>query len=347
MSKASSADRFKLINTFQALRKTILQKESSGDLEKPLAYWALPGDRRLPLAFLGRSLKDLMNVSFDDLAATPGIGQKKIGSLIRLLARAAKKPAPPGLLPDTDIDGEVRPIGGRKVAGSTAFNPEIVSESQWEQWRETVRRHGLSCEKIGRLAPTLQELPTGVWDLPLSEYLDYSVAEMRQLKTHGQKRVRGILEVFSSIHDILGNSKPASHLTLQLVPKFVVPLESWISQALYQPAQVSEASVRDSLAIPLLAQLKTDCGPILAKLVESRLGLSGNPQSVKIQSKKMGLTRARVYQLLEDCQSAMRLRWKNGRFFLTQLLLKMQSAGANSEAQRIVQAVVEVVFPDD
>ena len=94
MSKASSADRFKLINTFQALRKTILQKESSGDLEKPLAYWALPGDRRLPLAFLGRSLKDLMNVSFDDLAATPGIGQKKIGSLIRLLARGEETSSP-------------------------------------------------------------------------------------------------------------------------------------------------------------------------------------------------------------------------------------------------------------
>jgi hypothetical protein len=61
----------------------------------------------------------------------------------------------------------------------------------------------------------------------------------------------------------------------------------------------------------------------------------------------MGLTRARVYQLLEDCQSAMRLRWKNGRFFLTLLLQKMQLAGADPEAHRIVQAVIEVVFPDD
>ena len=90
MSKTSSADHFKQINNFQTLRKTLLQNVSPADLERPLAYWAVAGDRRLPLAFLGRSLRDLLAVSFDELAATPGIGHKKISSLLRLLSRRAK-----------------------------------------------------------------------------------------------------------------------------------------------------------------------------------------------------------------------------------------------------------------
>ena len=51
----------------------------------------------------------------------------------------------------------------------------IVSESLWEQWCETVKRYNLGQEKLGRLSPTLQALPTVIWHSRLEEYYDRSL----------------------------------------------------------------------------------------------------------------------------------------------------------------------------
>ena len=148
MGKTLSLEDYKQITSFQSLHKTLLQGEFSADLEKPLAYWALPGDRRLPLAFLGRTLRELLHTSFEDLSATPGIGQKKVGSLLKLLSRAAKKR---GASDSQALAQEKTSWGARGARASREFNPEEVSEAHWEIWRETVQRLGMGSEKLGRL----------------------------------------------------------------------------------------------------------------------------------------------------------------------------------------------------
>ena len=94
-AKPTSAEEYKLIGSFQAVCKTLLQERFRDRLERPLVFWAMANDRRLPLAFLGRTVGDLVDTPFDELAATPGIGQKKIGTLIKLLTRAIKEQSPP------------------------------------------------------------------------------------------------------------------------------------------------------------------------------------------------------------------------------------------------------------
>ena len=89
LNKISSLEHLQVIGRFESLRNILLSEAYCEHLQKPLAYWALPTDRRLPLAFLGRSLKDLLETPFAELSKTPGIGQKKICSFVRLLARAA------------------------------------------------------------------------------------------------------------------------------------------------------------------------------------------------------------------------------------------------------------------
>jgi hypothetical protein len=347
MSKTSPVESFKQVNTFQTLRKSLLENLSSPNLDKPLAYWALSGDRRLPLAFLGHTLRDLLKLSFDELAASPGIGQKKISSLLKLLTRAAKTKTSDGALLAIEPAQETQQVKARNSRNRADFDSDFVSESHWEQWRETVRRHGVQTEKLGRLAPSLQELPTVIWAKPLSEYLDYSVAEMRQLKTHGEKRVRVILEVFHSIDSVLGGAEVASHLTVDLVPKFVHPVESWVLSSLEKPEASSIAAVRQHLAIPLVRQVQIDCGPTVTRLIESRLGMHGAAQSVKAQSKKMKVTRARIYQLLEQCQLAMTLRWPHGRFLLQLLASKVEATHPAPDGLAMLRTVADMLFPLD
>ncbi len=194
-AKPSSAEEYKLIGNFHAVCKTLLQDRYHDRLSRPLVFWAMANDRRLPLAFLGRTVGDLVETPFDELAATPGIGQKKIGTLIKLLTRAIKDQAPHALDGGPDADGE--PAASSRDGSVPRIRPARVSESLWEQWRGTIVRFGVDCEKMGRLVPSWQSLPTVIWHTRLEKYCDLSIAEIRRLKTHGEKRVRIILEVFA------------------------------------------------------------------------------------------------------------------------------------------------------
>ena len=76
MGRAISAEDYKLVSSFESVKSTLLQERFADRLTKPLAYWALPNDRRLPLAFLGRSIGDLLAMTiaeartFLDIAPT-------------------------------------------------------------------------------------------------------------------------------------------------------------------------------------------------------------------------------------------------------------------------------------
>ncbi len=344
MAKASSAEEFQLITSFEAVRKTLLADRFADRLEKPLAYWALPNDRRLPLAFLGRTIQDLLHTPFDQLTATPGIGQKKITSLVKLLHRATSDQPPSvpfGLEEPTAAVEAAKPAS----VAIDKFDPALVSEALWAQWRDTVRRHNIGQEKLGRLAPTLQHLPTVIWHTPLSKYLNYSVTEIRQLRTHGEKRVRAVLEIFHSLHDAVSGARQPEHLSLRLSPKFVPQIEEWIADVLSHPGVPTPEEFREKLLMPLLEQLHTDGGDQLHQLALGRLGLQGAPQSVRQQARRMGVTRARIYQLLDDCSKVFDVRWPEGKLQLDALARKFTAESAVPAKLQLFEALRELLYP--
>lgn len=347
VNKVTSVEDYKIVSSFQSLRKTLLDDKFADRLEKPLAYWALPNDRRLPLAFLGRTIKDLLATPFEELSATPGIGQKKISSLVKLLSRATKDhpPAVPFGLAELNEAPSKKSTVEKPRRQGTAFDPSIVSEALWSEWQQTVIERGLEREKLGRLAPTLQALPTVIWHTPLGQYVNHTVAEIRQLKTHGEKRVRVVLEVFYLVHEMLSGAGSQPHLSLRIVPKFIAPIESWIEEVLAQSGIPSADEIRERLTIPLLDQINIDAGPTIHELSEGRLGISGPPQSVRQQAKRMGVTRARVYQLLEECSRVMEVRWPEGEGLLAQLDAKFHAEATGSEDLKLFRATRELFYP--
>ena len=50
-----------------------------------------------------------------------------------------------------------------------------------------------------------------IWHVPLGHYVNQSVAEIRQLKTHGEKRVRVVLEVFYIVHELVSGCGDEQH----------------------------------------------------------------------------------------------------------------------------------------
>jgi hypothetical protein len=260
---------------------------------------------------------ELLSTPFKELAATRGIGQKKISTLVRLLHRASSDHPPAVPFGIKELADEISQERQAKQADEkdqpTEFDPALVSEAMWENWCGTVRRFQLEQEALGRLAPSLLALPTVIWQTPLGAYCRRPLSEIRSLRTHGEKRVRVVLEVFCTIHKLLHSADSDAHLSLQVVPRFIPPLEEFIARATRQVDSVSQDELTRCAIEPLLHQIRTDCGPDIHRLAQQRLGLGAELKTVRDLSLELGVTRARVYQLLEDCAKVLAIRWPEGK----------------------------------
>lgn len=342
MAKTSSAADVRLATNYESLRNTLQGKAYAGRLERPLAFWALPSDRRLPTALLSNTLRELLNQSWDQLAATAGIGRKKLETLIKLLVRATKEDAQGATAEDLPGADEM-PADGRDEKGR--FDPQRVSDMVWVKWRDTVRRQGIGGEKLGRLTPSLQSLPSVVWNTPLSFYLDISLGEMRNLKTHGEKRVAVVLEVFHTIHEMLGHIDPQGELAVRLAPRTIVAAEEFMAEARSRSFPPTREEIEQQLVEPILQQLAIDAGDTVAKLARGRLGIRIEAESVRNQSKSLGVTRARVYQMLEECHNVMSIRWPDGRRQLDEFAQWLDEVYASAEAANLLASLRELLYP--
>ena len=199
------------------------------------------------------------------------------------------------------------------------FDPSLVSEALWVTWCDTVRRFHLEGEALGRLAPSLQALPTVIWRTPLAEYVNRSLTDIRQLKTHGEKRVRVVLEVFHAVHELLSNITSTNHLAIRLAPKFIPSAEGFIDRLDREGSTPTKNEIVNHVLEPILRQIEVDSGETVAGLTRHRLGIGAEQRSVRDLAKDMGVTRARVYQLLEDAGKVMEVRWPDGRKYLIRL----------------------------
>jgi len=346
LGKASSVEELQIVSRFESLRALLLTERYAKHIEKPLAHWALPTDRRLPLAFLGRTLRDLLNTPFDDLKATPGIGQKKVRSFVGLLSRVAS--TNPTELPAevVAIASAPRPVSDGD-AGLNGFDPASVSEVVWGQWRTSVARHGLGKELLGRFAPSLKNMTRVIWNKPLEYYTHRTLAEIRSMKTHGEKRVRAILEVFHSVHVMVGGLGVQDHLVARIVPRRIDDVENWIGRVLQMPSAPSGGEIRQRFVLPLLEQVRTDATQQITSLAENRLGIHGTIASVRQVARSMGLTRARVYQLLNEINDILQVRWPNGRHQVYELSDKLHADAAERGGLDLSQfdAAVELFYP--
>ena len=342
MNRSSVVFEYRLVSSFEEVRQKLLTEPFADRLDKPLAFWALPTDRSSPIALMGKTLRELLAVSFEQLFATPGIGQKKVRCLIELLNRAAS-PHPPGVVE--------LPLGAAAApAVATDGSPQhvdasMVSEALWVQWQQTVRDNGLGGETLGRFAPSLQQLPRVIWNTPLDAYTELSLTQIRSLKTHGETRVQAVLEVFGSLHALLAGTNPQSHLALRVSPQFVVKIEDWANAVLHHTVAADAGAIRAAFVEPLMAQVEIDAGEQIATLAKSRLRLDGSGATVRQVARQMGLTRARVYQLLGDISAVMKVRWPAGQQVVHKLSEALHEQVGKKADLELFDAVIELFFP--
>ena len=348
LNRTSSISEFRLNSRFGELRDLLRNERFACRLEKPLAFWALPKDRRLPLAFMGRTVHDLLSTPFEDLLATPGVGEKKIQSLLELLDRVALDPCPAdmaeGAAPAPLQCAADAPAPSAEPAAD-GFDAIAVSEAVWSLWRETVERYGLGQETLGRFAPSLERLPRVLWHTPLSTYAHLTLAEIRSLKTHGEKRVAAVLEVFHELYQVLARLGPPGHLSVRIVPRVANLIEEWLLAMLDRPELPSATELFEHVVLPLVAQVRIDAGETIAHLVEERLGIVGDGASVRQTARNLGLTRARIYQLLADVGEIVSVRWPEGQYLVGHLVERLHHQHQSDPAHGRLLSAMELFFP--
>jgi hypothetical protein len=181
--------------------------------------------------------------------------------------------------------------------------------------------------------------------VPLKSYLGQTLLQIRNLRTHGEKRVQVILEVFFAIHESLHGSVPHAMLRVDLKPRFVPPVERWFDEILARESHPSHSEIQRNLVQPLVDQLSIDAGADVVELVRGRLGVNGKPISVRQQSKELHVTRARIYQLLEECDHVMEVRWPQGRRLFNELAERFTNDRRESMASELFLQTYDLFFP--
>lgn len=330
---------YQLVSGFDRERQTLLDPRFAERLTKPLAFWAVPSDRHLPLAFVGRSVRELIETPFQELYATPGVGPKKIASLLRLLARvSADGPSP------SEAESNGKPIECASPKDKeNASLPTTISEAHWAQWRACVARHGLGRETLGRLARSLQTLPRALWSAPLSTYLDLTLVEVRGLRAHGEKRVGAILEIFENLAKILQHVDANPHLAVQFRPRLVQRVESWVQLRFDATSGPSIKEVQAEFVAPLVEQVLLDGGELHADVVQSRL--ERPDLTVRSLARQKGLTRGRLYELWADAATIAGVRWPDGLALTTRLRRKLLTDNTEQSAQQLFETAAAMWFP--
>ena len=195
--KAISNDRYRLVGTYERLRRTLLTQLDDGRLEKATSYWVLPTDRRLPIAFLDRSLRDLLSCPLDELMATPGVGQKKVLGFFDLLKRASKAASPNA------------PFGMGPSEPKTPKAPAARRIRRHDRFRSAVDqlvRNGPPLwlgagEARPSCAVAPSALPTVIWHTRLDDYADRSLARIPPAQNAWRKTRQCRLEIFCTVHE--------------------------------------------------------------------------------------------------------------------------------------------------
>ena len=295
---------------FLELRDTLQSPKYRRHLEKRLAFWVTRTDRRLPIALLGRTLKEILDIPLVEILQFPSIGEKKFAVLVSLLQRVVGTSGTD--IPVLDAVDSVPVITVARTGDLDSNSWTNLSEFEWNHWQKAVLEQGLANEKLGRLCDSLVNLPKVLWNKPLDTYCRVSLDELRGMKTHGEKRIHAILKLFHDIYEVSSNFKNVPHLRINMSLYWAGEVKNWLRKSFVKSALPQKEEVLENLIMPLLGQLRRDSSPSVVRLAESRLGIDGQIASVRQVAKDMHLARARVYQLMNEISDIMFVRWPEG-----------------------------------
>lgn len=311
-------------------------------LNRSIRSWVHRRDRHLPQKTLSRSLGELLDPTvWDELCNTPGIGHGRLAKLLDLMDRAER---------------EVRPA--EAVGTSSGALPVVSpadlpseddwpSESTWIAWVEIIRCHRLDSQPLGRFARRLTDLAQGLWALPLSRFLDESIADLLASPGFGPVRSRQVLAVVADVARIFSPSNATIPLRGRLLCDHLNAVVGWIDEILAEQRLPDSQAVRTRFLEPLFAQFRLDLGADDCAMVRRRWGVDAPFVTLEVIALETGLTRERIRQKTAKVAEVIDVRWPEGKHLLDDLYEFFRASRGADEQLQIVRTVLDSCFEVD
>jgi hypothetical protein len=326
-------------SAFERVRRKLMSDPTDRRLEDVLAHWVRPTDRSLPLAFLGRTLNELLVTPFQQLQETRGVGPKKIACLIELLERAAGLEASA-----IETSGSADRSTNQDFKNPSAEVTESsTTEAIWDQWRAAVMAHGLGSVTLGRLANSLHDLPRPMWHTPLANYVNLTLEETNRLHTHGERRLSAILQIFHDLYELLGAQQSAGHLCVTVESKLVRQLGSWTKHWLDSVQSPDPDEVRRGFVTPIVEQLQIDAGDSLAEMAITCIGKTHpGPRILNMSQGRPSFSPNAYY--LDKMRAIVTARWAEGAERVDELAGQLEARNERSKGLVLLRVSLGVFF---
>ena len=337
---------------YENARKAFLESKEHWLATEPLERWSLPSDRHLPSGLIVLSLRDVLEKPYHKLLETKGVGESKLEKLIVLIERALKEFVYQDELAEGDRSGHAPPAAETTI-GRSDFDlfPAVenlslseLTPTVWQHVCQCIKRHSLENYPLGRFAETLDELPRGLWNCPLSDFVEHSIGELKQLKGYGDQRIASVLKVLVTTARVVAKCPSDTHLAIKVFPARIERISSWINRVLRDDLLPDYSSLCQHFVIPLLRQLEHDLGSQPAEMVERRLGVENEPETLDQIGESFDLTRERIRQLTLRAPEVMEVRWPEGKHLLDDFFEKFRSSGEAVRHVELISRTLNLLF---
>lgn len=337
---------------YENARKAFLESKEHWLATQPLERWILPSDRHLPSSLIVLSLRDIFEKPYHALLETKGVGESKLDKLIVLIERALKEFVYQNEHPETNHNGIAPPAVNADLKRSSFdllsalenFSLNELTPTVWQHVCQCIKRHSLEHYPLGRFAETLDELPRGLWNCPLSDFVEYSISELKQVKGYGDQRISCVLEILVTTARLVTQCPSNTHLAIKVFPARIERISSWINRVLRDDQLPDYSSLCQHFVIPLLHQLEHDLGSQPAEMIERRLGVEREPETLDQIGESFALTRERIRQLTLRAPEVMEVRWPEGKHLLDDFFEKFRSSGEAVRHVELIRRTLNLLF---
>lgn len=267
--------------------------------ETMLSRWVRPDDRGIPAELVKRTVGSLIRADFNELIEIPGVGVTKLAKLMELLERVGSTALP----------------NGREERGEKAWLPatsgdENSPDSLWSNDVHTIRNADVEDLPLGRMAPTLDELPRNLWLTSLSRFLVLSYDELHSIPYFGVRRISAVREVVSVVARRVRETAPGEGKRVWLVP-----LIQQAEAGLDRLDALTPDQRRHEILIPLFTQIGIDLGSRAVEVAGVLLGHEAVSAGKILgigRSDSVAISRPRMHQIREDIRLVFQVRWPEG-----------------------------------
>ena len=209
--------------------------------------------------------------------------------------------------------------------------------------REGLKTVGLWFHPVGRGIPSMRECGWNIGSMSFDALFEkYSWAEIMGGK---RKRLGCVAQLFSRIPQFVSISNDLG-VAIEPVAAQILLAKSTIREILNSRRSPTQDELSRGVIAPLLEQVEVDCGPESSLVAKLRLGLGHRGRLFRDIASEMGISNARVGQLLKRAQGALLIRWREGEYLFDDLCELLQRGNSDFDSYRLCYRVFEVFYPD-